>query len=713
MLGGRLLLGKWSVFSFLLAIPLLPFILVLGSIAPAAPDTDVCGTISSDATWTPGDSPYIVTCDVQVASGVKLTIEPGTVVKFDLDTSLIVDGELIATGATFTTNDTIPNPFDWDHILFNPSSVDAVFDPQGNYVSGSTIQDSIIEFGGGGFPVEGAIEIDVAAPYIFNNTVRLNGVAGISAVGVSQAQPVLIEQNSVVDNSGDGVSITNGQVISNTISNNSDGIEASNSLISGNTISGNSGEGISATGSTITKNVVNGNSSGGIEASGSTITDNTISGNSTPVFDCGGVAAEGNSTVTNNSITNNSTTGRGGGLCLEGGMARDNTISGNASSDRGGGVYATDAVVEDNLVTNNSAVDGAGIYGDGTNITNNTVRDNDASNNGGGIHIQNSGSATGNFVEDNTAVNGGGIYTDYTFSPGPISITDNTLQGNSANTGAGIYAVESTLRGNTVTSNMSQGDGGGIYAEESTVEDNTVELNTVPNFGHGAGVFLMGNTEFTSNTVISNTAPGGTAGGVSIDGQPQVHFNNLYANEPYDLEVVSGQTVSGTLNYWGEAACAAIPGLIYDGDDVPGRGALAYAPSLYTPVPLVQLTSPADLTATAGQNAVSLSWTAIPPVPQIGCRPPGRSEPDAGYMVYYDTAGACTLDGVGLAQGDSPIDVGQDTTLVLTGLSPEDDYSIVVAAYDYLDRESPFSNVVSVAAQLGHRLFLPAMTKRP
>ena len=163
MLGRKSVFGKWSAFLLLLSIPLLAVILFLGSVNPvarASPETNVCGTISSDTTWAAAGRPYIVTCDVQVTAGAGLTVQSGAAVKFDPDTSLQVDGELVAESCTFTSNAPSPSEGDWGHILFTAFSTDAEFDAVGDYVSGSKLQNCLVEWGEKDTGVNGQVETD-------------------------------------------------------------------------------------------------------------------------------------------------------------------------------------------------------------------------------------------------------------------------------------------------------------------------------------------------------------------------------------------------------------------------------------------------------------------------------------------------------------------------------------------------------------------------
>ena len=754
---------------------------------PARADTTVCGPISVDTTWTTAGNNYIVTCLVQVMQGVTLTIEPGVRVNFDAGTGLRIDGELIAHGVTFESNNPHAAPGNWARIFFMATSEDAVFDTHGSYLSGSIIQDSTIVYGGGGF--EGAVITYGASPFIQGNTIISSASRGIYATGRSSSHPVVIQENFISANNGGGIYVSAGEVISNTIQGNTSsgqgggilgsnclirantlldntasshggGISAEDCTLIGNTISGNTsndyGGGIYASGGIVNGNTVKGNLSlnnhalgGGIYITSGNLIDNTIDGNtarnSHGVVDWGDARGGGIyaslSSLSGNIVTNNSATGvdvhaYGGGIYASGGTISANTISGNTTTTetdsrfvRGGGVYAEGGTLSGNTIRNNSAAGAVGSLGGGVYSHINTTQGNtltgNSANQGGAIFAYQGtvnantiltnttalsgtlfierGTATLNILHANSAVAGGALYGLN------ATLTGNTAEDNHANFGGGIYTVDSTVRGNTLHENQATSDGGGIFARRGTVTNNTLTGNSVPSFGHGSGAYLSGVTDFSYNDVFTNTASGGTSGGVSMVGQPLVQYNNLYGNLPYDAEVLSSLPVTGTLNYWGPSACTAIPGQIYDGRDAPGRGLLAYAPSLYSPVPVAQMAVPGDLSAETGASGVTLHWDAIPTIPAIGCRVPGVSAPDWGYRLYYGSDPCGPFEGQGLALGNSPVDLGQVTSLVLEGI-PGTGLNFTVTAYDYLGREGAFSNPLWIPGE-GAGLYLPFLRR--
>ncbi|MFN2226064.1 MAG: S8 family serine peptidase [Anaerolineae bacterium] len=127
------------------------------------------GALTSQ-TWT-DDHVYVVDGDAGIVPGEVLQIEPGTVVRFDGPYSLIIEGTLLADGEagqpiTFTSNRTPPAPGDWQRLIFTDSSIDATFDAQGNYVSGSIVRHAVFEYG------DSAVYMDDAGPYFAHNLVR-------------------------------------------------------------------------------------------------------------------------------------------------------------------------------------------------------------------------------------------------------------------------------------------------------------------------------------------------------------------------------------------------------------------------------------------------------------------------------------------------------------------------------------------------------------
>jgi hypothetical protein len=557
--------------------------------------TDVGGPIVSDTTWTLVNSPYIVVANVEVWQNVTLTIEPGVVVKFNTGRFLQVNGTLVARGTAgqpivFTSNKANPQPGDWSGIVFADSSVDAVFDGAGNYLSGSVLQFCTVEYATrNGYSTYAAIDAQKAAPFVDHCTIRNNAATGIYITGSSSGQA---------------------RVSNNTVSNNSSsifagGIQARYSIINNNTLSNNS---------------ATDDSGGGIAASNSTITNNVISNNSAdPVhFGGGGIYATDESTISNNIITGNMSKGSGGGIFANGSSVTvvDNTISNNWALGGGGGITAWGTTVSDNIISFNSS----------------------------------------------------------TYGPG-----------------GGIDASGGTFSGNTVSHNWvydSYGIGGGIYAYGDTVViNNTVTSNSVGSNGEGAGVYLnaLYSASLNSNAIVGNIG----SSSVTLDmifpiSSIEFHQNNLYGNSSYDVIVRRQYDINGTNNYWGTTASVDILAQVYDFYDDSSRGRLLYSPYLQQPDSNAPLPPPLNLQKVLTGTTVTLSWQALP-----------SATTGYGYKVYYGPNSAPPYNGSGLPQGNSPIDVGNQTQLTLTGLSQGQIYYFTVTAYDTQGRESWYSNVVS------------------
>lgn len=284
---------------------------------------------------------------------------------------------------------------------------------------------------------------------------------------------------------------------------------------------------------------------------------------------------------------------------------------------------------------------------------------------GGGIHARNHSQVTGNTIDGNSAVTGGGIYGQN------VTVSGNLLQGNSATKGGGIALYyDGVLTANVVISNMvaSGGQGSGVYLD--------------PNYN--APVIM------NKNVVIDNHVmgvPSVPVGGISVDGreadQTTLQLNSVYGNLPYDLVVLSKYDIAGTNNFWGTSANVDILSHVYDWYDDPSRGRLVYVPYLQNPDPNSPVPPPLNLSGTFNDSSAVLTWDAIPST-TTGYR----------YKIYYDNDQSDPpYQGTGLAQGNSPIDVGNLTSYTLTGLAGGK-YYFVVTGYDNQGHESWYSNLV-------------------
>ena len=111
---------------------------------------NVSGVIGEDTTWYQENSPYIVTGNILVPSGIVLTIEPGVIVKFNEDLYIKVEGTIKAVGTLsekiiFESNNSSQNKSDWSGIRIRPSSSTST-DGNQDYSSGSQFKYVTIKY---------------------------------------------------------------------------------------------------------------------------------------------------------------------------------------------------------------------------------------------------------------------------------------------------------------------------------------------------------------------------------------------------------------------------------------------------------------------------------------------------------------------------------------------------------------------------------------
>jgi parallel beta-helix repeat protein len=211
---------------------------------PQVRATYVEGSISQDTVWFLVDSPFVLSGNVTVNSGVTLTIEPGVQVRFGGLFSLNVNGRIVADGTSdrkirFSTNDPAGGII-WQTVRINGIQPSSLINCQIDHgTDGLTIDNGYTEMrdssvtacsqngivvNSGSILVAGtvlasnnmaAIRISGGSQVTINNNTVASNKVGIVLSG-SLLGDVSISQNTIIDNTDSGM-ILEAEVYSNTI----------------------------------------------------------------------------------------------------------------------------------------------------------------------------------------------------------------------------------------------------------------------------------------------------------------------------------------------------------------------------------------------------------------------------------------------------------------------------------------------------------------
>jgi hypothetical protein len=281
----------------ILCVIILGFFNIAHKVLPAAKATPVEGIISQDTLWTLVDSPFVVTNNITVNSGVTLIIEPGVEVRFGGEFSFTVMGKIIAQGTEermirFTTNDPTGKNY-WQSIWI--------------YGLESSFRHCIIEYGTNATVLQsGSLDLQqVKVQSNLENGVVIEG----GTIYVNDSEFAFNGESAIQISGGNPVTITNNIIKSNlyglTLSNLLTGaIQIQQNEISNNTQAGVCLEAFAFTDTQITENNITANGYGFLVQSNisTSITRNYISRNSIGIYYSG----SGNHQAIYNDIYENS-----------------------------------------------------------------------------------------------------------------------------------------------------------------------------------------------------------------------------------------------------------------------------------------------------------------------------------------------------------------------------------------------------------------------
>lgn len=587
--------------------------------------------------------------DLQIPQGITLTVREGITFEIEGDRYVYVSGCIIMQGSEagpiqVTTNDPSPSPGDWQCIQFESCADPALFNEEGEYISGPMFQ------------------------HVHFTHAGISGKHTIHAIYT----PVYIDNCVFEDCSNDGairngsghLTISNNQILNYTYTPPQDCEEAiyctgDNCLVSGNTICNSENlqfiHGIRVSGNhcRVTYNSISHTRGAAITFDGSSglIAYNEISNGQGTPNDGGGIYSNGlGCSILGNEISGGQAIRYGGGLFCYGDSSSilRNVISDCQAGWKGGGTYleGNDLIVEGNFISNcfcssfslSQIFGGGGCYIGGSRLhfSDNLIQECtaeiiDVSPSAGGafgggalLWVDDSIIAGNTFTQNiciadnNDYAQGGGISVIGSTN----TLSGNAVNGNSLQTtnsssdflfGAGIYLVGSSysLSNCTIIRNVIMGNGnaweqgGGIHIESANVVIDSCTISG--NSAHlGGGIYSSGsNTRINFTTITNNFAQsqgGGIlgcrcllnsivkyneigdsthAGGIEADAD-SICFCNISHNQGYQLYQLGTDETIATHNWWFTRSDEVeIENGIYDGHDTGGSlGVCTYNPFL-------------------------------------------------------------------------------------------------------------------------------------
>lgn len=157
---------------------------------------NVCGNITTNTTWTLANSPYVMTCNVQVALGATLTIDPGVVVRANGNYLLSINqGTLNVNGNSFNPvlfeHNTTSSMGAWGGIRINGTSSSLNMNYANvryanigvNVVSSTTtvnVNDSLFYMNSVGIRVNAPYYLNTARNKFYNNTYPIALVTNVN-----------------------------------------------------------------------------------------------------------------------------------------------------------------------------------------------------------------------------------------------------------------------------------------------------------------------------------------------------------------------------------------------------------------------------------------------------------------------------------------------------------------------------------------------------